>query len=126
MGIMLTNQVNWARFSKISLGAYSKAALSKMCLHAQVSWNRLLICSVRMILKRFRVSEGVLVIDDKDRQRSKNVKKIYGAHKQKNKPTGGYCLGQNIVVLYLVTRNFCLPITRLSTFLRKSLTISVL
>ena len=111
MGIMLTNQINWAKFSKVSLGQYSKAALSKMCLRGKVAWNRLLICSARMILKKFKVSEGVLVIDDKDHGRSKNVSKIHGAHKQKDKTTGGYCIGQNIVMLYLVTPYFCLPIS---------------
>lgn len=111
MGIMLTNQVNWAKFSKVSLGQYSKAALSKMCLRGKVAWNRLLSCSARMILKKFKVSEGVLVLDDKDLRRSKNVSKIHGAHKQKDKATGGYCIGQNIVMLYLVTPYFCLPIS---------------
>ncbi len=111
MGIMLTNQVNWSRFSKVSLGHYSKSALSKMCLHGKVAWNRLLICSTRMILKKFKVFEGVLVIDDKDHTRSKNVSKIHGTHKLKDKKTGGFCLGQNIVMLYLVTPYFCLPIS---------------
>ena len=110
MGILLTNQINWAGFCRASLGKYSKAALSKMCLKGKIAWNRLLICSTRMILKKFKVLKGALLIDDKDHSRSKNVKKIHGVHKQRDKLTGGYSLGQNIVMLYLVTPYFCLPV----------------
>jgi hypothetical protein len=52
-----------------------------MCLHGKVAWNRLLICSVNI----FRVSEGALVIDDKNHNRSKNTTTIYGIHKQRDK-----------------------------------------
>jgi hypothetical protein len=42
-----------------------------------------------------------LVIDDTDIERSKNVTQIGGAHKIKDKKTGGYFLGQNIVFIIL-------------------------
>ena len=75
-----------------------------MCLHGKIAWNRLLICSAKMILKKFKISQGVLLIDDKNHERSKKTEKIHGVHKQKNKKTGGYSSGQNIILLYLVIR----------------------
>jgi hypothetical protein len=111
MGILFTNTISWAGFSKVSIGKYTKAAFSKMCLTSKIAWNRLLICSTKMILRKFNISEGVLVVDDKNRQRSKKTKKIHGVHKQKDKITGGYCVGQTIILLYLVTPYFSLPIS---------------
>lgn len=111
MGIMFTNSISWDGFAKASIGAYSKAALSKMCLRGKIAWNRLLICSTRIILRKFKINEGVLLIDDKNHNRSKKTSKIFGVHKQKDKKTGGYSMGQNIVILYLVTPYFCLPIS---------------
>jgi DDE superfamily endonuclease len=111
MGILFTNSVSWEGFSRVSVGEYSKTALSKMCFSGKIAWNRLLICSTRMILKRFKVTQGVLVIDDKNHNRSKKTCKIFGVHKQKDKKTGGYSMGQNIVFLYLVTPYFCLPVS---------------
>jgi hypothetical protein len=64
-----------------------------------------------MLLSIFRVSEGALVIDDKNHNRSKNTTAIHGIHKQRDKMTGGYFMGQNFVMLYLVTEYFCLPIS---------------
>jgi len=60
-----------------------------MCLHGKIAWNRLLICSAKMILKKFKISQGVLLIDDKNHERSKKTEKIHGFHKQKNKKTEG-------------------------------------
>lgn len=111
MGVLFTNTISWEGFSKISIGTYSKAALSKMCFKGKIGWNRLLICSTRMILKKFKVIEGILIIDDKNHSRSKKTNKIFGVHKQKDKKTGGYSMGQNIILLYLVTPYFCLPIS---------------
>jgi hypothetical protein len=110
MGILLTRTINWKAFERVSLGAYSQAALSKMCRHGKIAWNQLLICSARMILRTFKVRSGVLVIDDKDNKRSKRTRKIHGVHRMKDKTTGGYCMGQSIVMLYLVTPLFNLPV----------------
>ena len=99
MGILFTNTISWNGFSKISIGAYGKAALSKMCFKEKIVWNQLLICSKRMILKKFKVTEGILIIDDKNHARSKKTNKIFGVHKQKDKKTGGYSMGQNIIFL---------------------------
>lgn len=111
MGILFTNTISWQGFSRVSIGKYTKAGFSKMCLHGKIAWNRLLICSAKMILKKFKISQGVLLIDDKNHERSKRTEKIHGVHKQKNKKTGGYSSGQNIILLYLVTPYFCLPIS---------------
>jgi len=52
MGILFTNTISWQGFSRVSIGKYTKAGFSKMCLHGKIAWNRLLICSAKMILKK--------------------------------------------------------------------------
>ena len=49
-------------------------------------------------------------MDDSDRARSKNTKRIAYTHKQKDKKTGGYVMGQSIVLLLLVTPKITLPV----------------
>jgi hypothetical protein len=110
MGILLTNSICWAKFERMSFKRYSQAALSWMFLHSKLPWERLLVASVSIILKRFGISEGVAIIDDKDIERSKNAKQLFRLYKTKDKKTGGYILGQNIVVLYFVSNKICLPI----------------
>lgn len=110
MGILLTNSVCWAKFERASFGAYSQQALSWMFRHAKLPWNSLLRTSVRMIIKRLGITEGFLIVDDKDISRSKNAKKLHRLHKLKDKNTGGYCLGQNIVCLYFVTPKASIPV----------------
>jgi len=76
MGILFTNTISWQGFSRVSIGKYTKAGFSKMCLHGKIAWNRLLICSAKMILKKFKISQGVLLIDDKNHERSKKTEKF--------------------------------------------------
>ena len=111
MGILMTNTIAWAKFERISLKKYTKQALSKMFRWAKVDWSKLLEASTKMILKKYGITHGTLVIDDKDHARSKNAEKLHGLHKIKDKKTGGYILGQNIVLLYLVTEKFCIPVS---------------
>ncbi|MEA3471072.1 MAG: hypothetical protein U9R24_05105, partial [Thermodesulfobacteriota bacterium] len=42
-----------------------------------------------------------LALDDSDRPRSKNTKRIHKVYKQKDKKTNGYVNGQTIVLLLL-------------------------
>ena len=77
---------------------------------AKLPWDKLLTASIGIILKKFKIIEGILVIDDKDLSRSKNAKNLYRLHKIKDKKTGGYILGQNIVSLYLVTKRVNIPV----------------
>jgi hypothetical protein len=109
-GILLTNSVCWAKFERASLGERKIAALSWMFREAKVAWDYLLLASVTLVLKRHGITEGVLVLDESDRARSKRTKRIYGAHKQKHKASGGYVNGQTVVLLLLVTQTITLPV----------------
>jgi hypothetical protein len=87
-GILLTNSVCWAKFEHASLGERKIAALSWMFREAKVALDYLLLASVTLVLKRHGITEGLLVLDESDRARSKRTKRIYGAHKQKHKVSG--------------------------------------
>jgi hypothetical protein len=77
MGIIVTNSVCWAKFSRASLGKLSKQAISMMFLKSVISWEWERNVSVTLILESSSITEGVLVIDDSDNKRSKSVKKIF-------------------------------------------------
>ena len=109
-GILLTNSVCWAKFERASLGDYKIAALSWMFREAKVAWDYLLLASVSMVLKQHGITEGVLVLDESDRARSKRTKRIHGVHKQKHKASGGYVNGQTVVLLLLVTQSVTFPV----------------
>lgn len=108
--IILTNSVCWIRFEKISLGRFKASSLSWMFRRGKICWELLLVCSVRVLLKKYGIHQGTLVLDDSDRARSKNTKRIAYTHKQKDKKTGGYVMGQSIVLLLLVTPKITLPV----------------
>jgi hypothetical protein len=110
MGILMTNSICWAKFERLSLKAYTKHGISWMFRHSKICWDQLLTASVKIILKKYGITKGVLVLDDKDLSRSKNAKQLYRLHKIKDKKTGGYFLGQNIVLLYLVSEKISFPI----------------
>ena len=109
-GILLTNSVCWAKFERASLGQYKIGALSWMFREAKMAWDYLLLASVTLVLERHGVTEGVLVLDESDRARSKRTQRIYGVHKQKHKASGGYVNGQTVVLLLLVTQTVTLPV----------------
>ena len=111
MGILLTNSVCWARIERISLGGYTIPALSWMFRRAKfVSWNFLFHMSVRVILEEYGITCGTLVLDDSDKKRSKKTTRIAGVHKLKDKAIGGFVMGQNIVLLLLVTGTITAPV----------------
>lgn len=109
-GMLLTNSVCWAKFKRVSLGGYSIAALSWMFREAKIAWNHLLLASATVIIKQYGITEGVLVLDESDRARSKRTKRIHKVHKQKHKVSGGYVNGQSIVLLLLVTQSVTFPV----------------
>lgn len=109
-GILVTNSVCWAKFERASLKGYSLGALSWVFRKSKIPWELLLYMSVKTVLLRFNITEGVLVIDDSDRKRSKSTSRIYKAHKIKDKTSGGYVNGQNMVVLLLVTPIVTIPV----------------
>lgn len=109
-GIILTNTVCWSQFARYSLGGYSISAISWMFRRAKLPWNRLLLVSVKYIILKYKIKSCSLVIDDSDRDRSKNTTKIAKVHKLKDKLTGGYVNGQNIVFLVLVSKEVTIPV----------------
>jgi hypothetical protein len=68
------------------------------------------VSSVRVVLKTYGITEGVLVLDDSDRARSKNTRNLHKVHKLKDKKTNGYTMGQNLVFLVLVTPKITIPV----------------
>lgn len=108
--IVLTNQVCWASFERLSLGRFSLGRLSWMFRCSKVLWGSLLRASILLIIARYGIREGVLVIDDTDNIRSKNTKRIAHTHKIKDKKTNGYFNGQSIIYLLLVTPKVTIPV----------------
>ncbi|NJR66952.1 MAG: transposase [Leptolyngbyaceae cyanobacterium CRU_2_3] len=110
MGIILTNSICWARFERMSLGRYKIGALSWMFRQSKIAWATLLQLGVGLILQEYGIREGILVTDDSDHQRSKKTPKLHKTHKIKDKGSGGYMNGQNIVLLLLVTDKVSIPV----------------
>lgn len=110
MGMMITNSVCWAKFERASLGEYALAALSWMLRHSKISWDLLLQASVKAVLEKYHITEGILVSDDTEKKRAKVTKRIFGAHKMKDNKTGGYINGQSLVLLLLVTPVVTIPV----------------
>ena len=109
MAIIVTNSVCWARFKTASIGQYSIGALAWMFRKSKIPWYLLLQMSVNVILRRYGITEGNIGIDDTDKRRSKSTKKIFQVHKIKDKPSGGYIMGQKIVFLVLITPIITIP-----------------
>jgi hypothetical protein len=110
MGIVITNTVCWAKFERAGLGKSSLAALSWVFRYSKIPWESLLSSSGRVIVSKDGIREGYLVSDDSEKRRSKSTKRIYGVHQQKDKKTGGYIMGQEPIVLLLVTKVVTIPV----------------
>ena len=110
MAIFITNSVCWAKFRRASLGTYSLAALSWMFRNSRIPWEVLLQTSVRVVISKYGITGGVLLEDDTEKKRSKTTKRIFHVHKLKDKASGGYIMGQSIVLLFLVTPLISIPV----------------
>lgn len=108
--IILTNSICWKAWERWSGGKYKDSALSWMLRYSAIPWSLLLIASTKLILKKYGIKQGVLVIDDSDCERSKNTTKIGYVHKIKDKKNEGYYQGQNLVFLVLVTDVITIPV----------------
>jgi hypothetical protein len=106
----MMNAINWTSFERAGFGGYKKAALSWMFRHGKIFREHLLDASVKLILLRYGITEGVLVLDELDRARCKVTTRIHKAYKQKDKKTGGYVNGQTVVLLLLVTDSVTFPV----------------
>lgn len=109
-GILITNSVCWQRIERMTIGGYQASALSKMFRRAKISWSTLLQSSIQMILSRYGITHGVLALDDTANKRCKHTKRINKTHKTKDKITGGYFNGQELVFLLLITEKVTLPV----------------
>jgi hypothetical protein len=110
LGLLITNTLCWAKFERFSCGYYGTSALCWMFKKAKVAWDLLLCASVIKIVETYRIKTGVLVIDDTDSERSRNTTKIAKVHKIKDKKSGGFFNGQNIIFLLLVTEQLSIPV----------------
>jgi hypothetical protein len=110
MAVIITNSVCWAKFERAGIGQYTLAAISWMFRRSKIPWELLLCTSVRIILRRYGITKGVLGLDDTDSRRSKNTKTISHVHKLKDKTSGGFVMGQCIVFLLLITPECTIPI----------------
>jgi hypothetical protein len=110
MGIVTTGMLNWAAFERRSLGAYSQSRLRWMFGWAKINWELLLFSSVLHILQTYDITHGTLVVDDTDKRRSKKTSCIPNAHKIKDKKTGGYFNGQELIFLVLVSDDVTFPV----------------
>jgi hypothetical protein len=81
-GMLLVNGINWAKFERVGLEKYKIGGLSWLFRHVQIAWNTLLIASVKLILKRYRITQGILVLDESDHARSKRTKRLYKTYSQ--------------------------------------------
>jgi hypothetical protein len=108
--MLLSNSLNWTLFDKMTLGKISINGYCWMFCHGKLLWNNFVIISVKLIIKSYTLTEGILVIDDTDRPRSKRTKNISNVHTMKDKGTGGFLQGQNIVFLLLITGKVTLPV----------------
>ena len=109
-GILMTNSINWAAFSRAGYGSWSDKALSWMFRQSKLNWDKLFEHSIRVLLKKYEIKEGSIEIDDTERERSKNAKHLHHQGKQKDKKSGGYFVGQSIIFLLLVSNKISIPV----------------
>ena len=83
--IIITNSICWKRFERASLGQRSAASLSWMFRQTNRFWKFVFRASVSVIVARYGITEGVLVIDDSEKKWTKQTKRIDKAHKVKDR-----------------------------------------
>lgn len=110
LGLLVTNSFCFARFERFGLGRFNIKQMSWMFRRAQIFWDSLLQASVKHVITAYKIQYGVLVIDDSDKERSKNTTDISKVHKIRDKKTGGYINGQNLIFLLLVCEKVTLPV----------------
>lgn len=110
IGIIVTESLNWAAFERRGLNKVKPSTLRWFMYSAKVYWHNLLEASTRHILSQYGINSGTLAIDDSEKKRSKRTSKIDGVHKMKDKGTSGYCMGQSLVIMVLVTDIATFPV----------------
>ena len=109
-GIIMTEALNWAAFERRSLGIFKPTTLCWMFYKAKIAWQHMLQASISNIIAHYQLTSGHLVIDDTHKHRAKKTTCIDGAHKIKDKPTGGYINGQELIFIVLVTSTVTFPV----------------
>ncbi len=110
MATIMTNSICWAQFERAGLGHYSLGALAWMFRWSKIPWEWLFQMSVRVVFQRHGITGGTLIIDDSDKRRAKVTKRIAHVHKLKDKASGGFLFGQNMVFLLLVSDTVTIPV----------------
>ncbi len=110
MGIVVTGTLNWAAFERRRLQAFKQSRRRWMFGSAKIAWPLLLQASVGLRLRHYGVTRATRVIDDTEKPRSKKTTKIAGTHTVKDKKSGGYFNGQELIFLVLVTELITLPV----------------
>ena len=108
--IIVSNTICWTVFTRMCNGSHKSTKLLGMFRRSIICWDKLMIASVQLIIKKYDLKEGILLLDDSDKSRSKNVKKLHATLKVKDKSTGGYKIAQNIMFLVLVTNKVTIPL----------------
>ncbi len=103
--IIVTNCICWRKFSRVSFGLFSESLLS-WHFRSPMTWELLLLISVNLVLKHFAITEGLLLLDDTGKKRSKVTKRLPYVHYFKSKEGTGSVRGQEVVFLVLVTASF--------------------
>jgi len=109
-GIIITNSVCWAKFERSSFGRFCAENISKMFRRSLICWESLLYASTVQLFKDYNISRGILALDDTDNKRCKRTKNIFGAHKIKDKSSGGFINGQELLLLVLITEKITIPV----------------
>ena len=99
----------FAKIQRASGGRFSARAFSWMLHFSKICWDNLFLKSILRLIFLFG-AKGFLVIDDSDRLRAKSTSKLFGIQKLRDKKTGGYATGQNIVLLLFVTEKMTFPV----------------
>lgn len=99
----------FARIQRASGGKLSARAMSWMLHFSKICWDGLFQKSVLRLVALFGI-KGFLVVDDTDRLRAKSTSKLFGIQKLRDKKTGGYAIGQNLVLLLFVTEKMTFPV----------------
>ena len=81
-----------------------------MFCHSETPWPLLFQVSVTVLISLYRITCGVLNIDETDSHRSERTKKISWVHKLKDKATGGYAMGQCVVFPVLTAPGITIPV----------------
>ena len=103
IGIIVTENLNWAAFERRSLGMFKSTQLCWIFYSAKIAWEQMLSASILNIISAYQLTGGYLAIDDTQKRRAKKTKAISGAHKIKDKATGGYINGQELVFMVFIT-----------------------